>query len=94
MYTKIFTHRSITYHFVHPHCELLESVLSVTMNKITRRLYSTAARSLLEKQSDDIVLLSAVRSPIGRAFKGVFKDARPEDILIPVGIIFLAVSIV
>ncbi|OQV02183.1 hypothetical protein CLAIMM_07421 [Cladophialophora immunda] len=36
------------------------------------------------KSPNDIVLLSAVRSPITRSFKGGFKDAWPEDILMPV----------
>ena len=40
--------------------------------------------SLLQKHPNDVVLLSAVRSPIGRAFKGGYKDAHPEDILMPV----------
>lgn len=41
-------------------------------------------RALFSKSPDDVVLLSAVRSPIGRAFKGGYKDAHPEDILMPV----------
>ncbi|KAL4975120.1 thiolase-like protein [Aspergillus desertorum] len=40
-------------------------------------------RSALKK-SHDIVLLSAVRSPITRAFKGGFRDSHPEDLLIPI----------
>ncbi|KAF4335862.1 acetyl acyltransferase [Fusarium beomiforme] len=49
------------------------------MATITRRLQSLAAKS-----PSDVVILSAVRSPITRAFKGGFKDAWPEDILSPV----------
>ncbi|KAL4911318.1 hypothetical protein BDW74DRAFT_184699 [Aspergillus multicolor] len=41
-------------------------------------------RNALKKTPQDIVLLSAVRSPITRAFKGGFRDSYPEDILIPV----------
>ncbi|KAH7061629.1 Thiolase, N-terminal domain-containing protein [Paraphoma chrysanthemicola] len=41
-------------------------------------------RSVLQKGPNDVVLLSAVRSPINRSFKGGFKDAHPEDILMPV----------
>ncbi|KAF9770836.1 hypothetical protein IL306_011547 [Fusarium sp. DS 682] len=49
------------------------------MATITRRLQSLATKS-----PSDVVILSAVRSPITRAFKGGFKDAWPEDILSPV----------
>lgn len=42
------------------------------------------AREVLKKTPQDIVVLSAVRSPITRAFKGGFKDAYPEEILMPV----------
>ncbi|KAF5563758.1 acetyl acyltransferase [Fusarium phyllophilum] len=41
-------------------------------------------KTLSAKSPSDIVILSAVRSPITRAFKGGFKDAWPEDILAPV----------
>ncbi|KAJ4249150.1 hypothetical protein NW762_012485 [Fusarium torreyae] len=43
-----------------------------------------AGRGLLTKTPDDVVILSAVRSPITRAFKGGFSNAWPEDILGPV----------
>jgi acetyl-CoA acyltransferase 1 len=43
-----------------------------------------AARRVLQKSSDDVVILSAVRSPVTRAFKGGFRNAYPEDILGPV----------
>ncbi|KAM5353414.1 hypothetical protein ACJ41O_000064 [Fusarium nematophilum] len=45
---------------------------------------STIARTLRSKAPNDVVILSAVRSPITRSFKGGFKDAWPEDILMPV----------
>ncbi|KAH7150551.1 Thiolase, N-terminal domain-containing protein, partial [Dactylonectria estremocensis] len=41
-------------------------------------------RALRSKTPNDVVILSAVRSPITRSFKGGFKDAWPEDILAPV----------
>ncbi|KAF4447935.1 acetyl-CoA acyltransferase [Fusarium austroafricanum] len=41
-------------------------------------------QALMTKTSNDVVILSAVRSPITRGFKGGFKDAWPEDILAPV----------
>ncbi|TVY82961.1 Peroxisomal 3-ketoacyl-CoA thiolase A [Lachnellula suecica] len=44
----------------------------------------TAARRISEKLPNDVVILSAVRSPVTRAFKGGFKDAYPEDIIGPV----------
>jgi acetyl-CoA acyltransferase 1 len=46
--------------------------------------FSKAARNVLQKSPNDVVLLSAVRSPINRSFKGGYKDAHPEDILMPV----------
>ncbi|RKK91447.1 3-ketoacyl-CoA thiolase 1, peroxisomal [Fusarium oxysporum] len=49
------------------------------MATLTRRL-----KALTTKSPNDVVILSAVRSPITRAFKGGFKDAWPEDILAPV----------
>jgi acetyl-CoA acyltransferase 1 len=46
--------------------------------------FNKIARNVLQKSPNDVVLLSAVRSPINRSFKGGFKDAYPEDILMPV----------
>ncbi|RFU27855.1 hypothetical protein B7463_g8483, partial [Scytalidium lignicola] len=43
-----------------------------------------AISKLTAKSPSDIVLLSAVRSPITRSFKGGFRNAWPEDILMPV----------
>lgn len=42
------------------------------------------AGEVLKKSPNDVVVLSAVRSPIARAFKGGFKDSYPEEILMPV----------
>ncbi|KAL4810789.1 Thiolase, N-terminal domain-containing protein [Aspergillus unguis] len=41
-------------------------------------------RNALKKTPHDVVVLSAVRSPITRAFKGGFKDSYPEELLMPV----------
>ncbi|KAL5339367.1 Thiolase, N-terminal domain-containing protein [Aspergillus crustosus] len=41
-------------------------------------------RQALTKTPHDVVILSAVRSPITRAFKGGFRDSHAEDLLIPV----------
>ena len=43
-----------------------------------------AAGEVLKKSPNDVVILSSVRNPIARAFKGGFKDSYPEDILMPV----------
>jgi acetyl-CoA acyltransferase 1 len=48
--------------------------------------FSKAAQNVLQKGPNDVVLLSAVRSPINRSYKGRYKDAHPEDILMPVSI--------
>ncbi|KAK0390075.1 hypothetical protein NLU13_3648 [Sarocladium strictum] len=45
---------------------------------------SRISRGIRTKRPDDVVVLSAVRSPITRSFKGQFKDAWPEDILAPI----------
>ncbi|CAI7654947.1 unnamed protein product [Penicillium manginii] len=42
------------------------------------------AGEVLKKSPNDVVVLSAVRSPIARAFKGGFKDSYPEEILMQV----------
>jgi len=42
------------------------------------------AKEILKKTPQDVVILSSVRSPIGRAYKGGFKDSYPEEILMPV----------
>jgi acetyl-CoA acyltransferase 1 len=46
--------------------------------------FKRVARDLFQKSPNDVVLLSAVRSPLTRGFKGGFKDAYPEDIIGPV----------
>ncbi|KAF9890037.1 hypothetical protein FE257_006717 [Aspergillus nanangensis] len=46
--------------------------------------FSRRCQALRNKDPRDVVVLSAVRSPITRSFKGKFKDAWPEDILAPV----------
>ncbi|RNJ60291.1 hypothetical protein D7B24_008672 [Verticillium nonalfalfae] len=46
--------------------------------------FRAVGQSVLKKSPNDVVFLSAVRSPITKAFKGGFKDAWPEDILRPV----------
>lgn len=43
-----------------------------------------AAGEVLKKSPNDVVVLSSVRSPIARAFKGGFKDSYPEEMLMPV----------
>jgi hypothetical protein len=55
------------------------STLSITMLQGVK-----AAGRLAAKSPNDVVVLSAVRSPITRSFRGGFKDAWPEDILGPV----------
>jgi len=51
--------------------------------------FNKIARNVLQKSPNDVVLLSAVRSPINRSFKGGYKDAHPEDILMPVSGVFI-----
>ena len=46
--------------------------------------FSNTVRNVMQKTVNDVVVLSAVRSPITRAFKGGFRSAYPEDIIGPV----------
>ncbi|KAG2419362.1 hypothetical protein HFD88_004158 [Aspergillus terreus] len=43
-----------------------------------------SAKEVLTKSPSDVVILSAVRSPIARAFKGGFRDSYPEELLMPI----------
>ncbi|KAH8428040.1 thiolase family protein [Aspergillus melleus] len=43
-----------------------------------------SAREVFTKSPNDVVVLSSVRSPIARAYKGAFKDCYPEEILMPI----------
>ncbi|GES61536.1 acetyl-CoA acetyltransferase [Aspergillus terreus] len=43
-----------------------------------------SAKEVLTKSPNDVVILSAVRSPIARAFKGGFRDSYPEELLMPI----------
>ncbi|KAJ4475633.1 acetyl-CoA acetyl transferase [Lentinula aciculospora] len=45
---------------------------------------SSARAKILEKNDDDVVIISAIRSPLTRSKKGGFKDTRPEEILMHV----------
>lgn len=47
-------------------------------------MLTRAAKEVLKKSPHDVVVLSSLRSPIARAYKGGFKDAYPEEILMPV----------
>lgn len=47
-------------------------------------MLTKVGREVLRRTPHDVVVLSAVRSPITRAFKGGFKDLWPEEILMPV----------
>lgn len=47
-------------------------------------MLTRASKEVLKKSPQDVVILSSVRSPIGRAYKGGFKDSYPEEILMPV----------
>lgn len=47
-------------------------------------MLNRAAKEVLKKSPNDVVVLSSVRSPIARAYKGGFKDLFPEEMLMPV----------
>jgi acetyl-CoA acyltransferase 1 len=42
---------------------------------------SPAMGAVGSKSPDDVVIVSALRTPIGRAKKGIFKDTMPDDLL-------------
>lgn len=44
-------------------------------------LLSSHPTALTTKKADDVVIISALRTPIGRAKKGIFKDTFVEDLL-------------
>jgi acetyl-CoA acyltransferase 1 len=56
------------------------------VSSVKMAAFNKVARNVLQKSPNDVVLLSAVRSPISRSFKGGYKDCHPEDILMPVRI--------
>ncbi|MBW0551778.1 hypothetical protein O181_091493, partial [Austropuccinia psidii MF-1] len=37
--------------------------------------------ALLERYPSDVVLITALRTPVARSFRGSFKDAYPEELL-------------
>ncbi|MBW0505411.1 hypothetical protein O181_045126 [Austropuccinia psidii MF-1] len=41
----------------------------------------SVCRKALQKKPSDVVLITALRTPIARSFKGSFKDAYPEELL-------------
>ncbi|KAL4891641.1 Thiolase, N-terminal domain-containing protein [Aspergillus ambiguus] len=43
-----------------------------------------SAKEVLTKSPNDVVVLSSVRSPIARAYKGGFRDSYPEELLMPI----------
>ncbi|EHL02788.1 putative 3-ketoacyl-CoA thiolase A, peroxisomal [Glarea lozoyensis 74030] len=55
-----------------------------TAYKLISSLPTMALRPLTQKLPSDIVLLSSLRTPITRAFKGGFRHAYPEDLLGPI----------
>lgn len=44
----------------------------------------TSSHAPFPKSDDDVVIVAAVRTPIGKAKRGAFKDTHPTDLLITV----------
>ncbi|KIR31004.1 acetyl-CoA acyltransferase [Cryptococcus deuterogattii LA55] len=55
--------------------------MTSTIQNITNSIPSLGRARLLINSSDDVVIVSAVRTPIAKAKKGGFKDCCPEDLL-------------
>lgn len=55
--------------------------MASTIQNITNSIPSLGRARLLINSSDDVVIVSAVRTPIAKAKKGGFKDCCPEDLL-------------
>ncbi|AFR92621.1 acetyl-CoA acyltransferase [Cryptococcus neoformans] len=55
--------------------------MSSAIQNITNSIPSLGRARLLINSSDDVVIVSAVRTPIAKAKKGGFKDCCPEDLL-------------
>ncbi|KAL0253867.1 hypothetical protein I308_101245 [Cryptococcus tetragattii IND107] len=55
--------------------------MTSAIQNITNSIPSLGRARLLINSSDDVVIVSAVRTPIAKAKKGGFKDCCPEDLL-------------
>lgn len=44
-------------------------------------LFKRGLQNILQKNSTDVVFVSALRTPVTRAKKGGFKDAYPEELV-------------
>ncbi|WVO20651.1 uncharacterized protein IAS62_001950 [Cryptococcus decagattii] len=55
--------------------------MTSAIQSITNSIPSLGRARLLINSSDDVVIVSAVRTPIAKAKKGGFKDCCPEDLL-------------
>lgn len=44
-------------------------------------LFKRGLQSILQKNASDVVIVSALRTPVTRAKKGGFKDAYPEELV-------------
>ncbi|KIR69269.1 hypothetical protein I312_101233 [Cryptococcus bacillisporus CA1280] len=55
--------------------------MASAIQNITNSIPSLGRARLLINSSDDVVIVSAVRTPIAKAKKGGFKDCCPEDLL-------------
>lgn len=54
------------------------------VKQIATHLSNPAVASLSHKKSDDIVITMAIRSPLCKAKKGGFKDARTDELMLEI----------
>jgi len=66
----------------------LQSILKEDISDFTfsndEQLEMQNTASSFKQSDDDVVIIHAVRTPIGKAKRGVFKDTHPTDLLVAV----------
>jgi hypothetical protein len=58
---------------------LQENVIDESLLSENLQISNTAS---FKQSDDDVVIIYAVRTPIGKAKRGVFKDTHPTDLLV------------
>lgn len=75
---ELYDHRSEGFPLFKPSFALIRAA------KLERPIGTMAKPALATGSPNDIVIVSAYRTPVGRAFRGGLKDTLPDDLLIPV----------
>lgn len=79
--------RSINQHSLFPSCDtppvayIFDSLIAVHKLGTMAGFIQKGAKNILKKNPEDIVFLSALRTPVTRAKKGGLKDAHDHEML-------------